>query len=115
LAATRPALDVVDDQRGSPTYVIDLAKAIIQLCRKDASGIVHVTNAGDCSWFEFAREILKGANSATEVRPVSSEKMARPAPRPSYSVLSATSLRQCGIEMPSWNDALLRYLRERSS
>jgi dTDP-4-dehydrorhamnose reductase len=115
LAATRPALDVVNDQRGSPTYVIDLAKAIIQLCRKDASGIVHVTNAGDCSWFEFAREILKGANSATEVRPVSSEKMARPAPRPSYSVLSATSLRQRGIEMPSWNDALLRYLRERSS
>jgi dTDP-4-dehydrorhamnose reductase len=115
LAATRPALDVVSDQRGSPTYVIDLARAIVELCRKDATGIVHLTNAGYCSWFEFAREIVKGAGSATEVRPVSSEKMARPAPRPAYSVLSPTSLRKYGIEMPRWNDALLRYLRERSS
>jgi dTDP-4-dehydrorhamnose reductase len=115
LAATRPALDVVSDQRGSPTYVIDLARAIAELCRKDATGIVHVTNAGDCSWFEFAREIVKGAGSAAEVRPVSSEKMARPAPRPAYSVLSPTSLRKYGIDMPGWNDALLRYLRERSS
>jgi dTDP-4-dehydrorhamnose reductase len=115
LAATRPALDVVSDQRGSPTYVIDLARAIAELCRKDATGIVHVTNAGDCSWFEFAREIVKGAGSAAEVRPVSSEKMARPAPRPAYSVLSPTSLRKYGIDMPGWNDALLRYLQERSS
>ena len=115
LAATRPALDVVDDQRGSPTYVVDLARAIIELCRKNARGIVHVTNAGNCSWFEFAHEILKASGSATEVRPVRSEKMARPAPRPAYSVLSATSLRNYGIEMPGWSDALQRYLRERTS
>jgi dTDP-4-dehydrorhamnose reductase len=115
LAATRPVLDVVSDQRGSPTYVIDLARAIVQLCRKDASGIVHITNAGECSWFEFAREILRDTGSTTEVRPVTSEKMARPAPRPAYSVLSTTSLLKHGIEMPSWNDALLRYLRERNS
>src|SRR5580693_3980398 len=56
LAANRPALDVVNDQRGCPTYTVDLARAIIQLCRKNAGGIVHVTNAGDCSWFEFAQE-----------------------------------------------------------
>ena len=61
LAGTRPALDVVDDQRGCPTYSVDLARAIIQLCRCQASGIVHATNAGDCSWFEFAREIVKEA------------------------------------------------------
>ena len=59
LAASRPALDVVNDQRGSPTYAVDLARAIIQLCRKNASGIVHVTNAGDCTWFEFAQEIVQ--------------------------------------------------------
>lgn len=114
LAANRPALDVVDDQRGCPTYTVDLARTLIQLCRKNASGIVHVTNAGDCTWFEFAREIIKAAVLATEIRPVSSEQMARPAPRPAYSVLSATSLRQYGIEMPGWKDALRRYLAERS-
>ncbi len=112
-AATRPALDVVDDQRGSPTYSVDLARAISELCRKNARGIVHVTNAGACSWFEFAREIVNQAGLATEVRPTTSEKMARPAPRPAYSVLSATSLRGCGIEMPGWQDALSRYLKER--
>ncbi len=115
LAASRPTLDVVDDQRGCPTYAVDLARAIIALCRKGASGIVHVTNAGECSWFEFAQEIVKSAGLATEVRPVSSQQMARPAPRPAYSVLSATSLRRYGIEMPGWKDALGRYLKERSN
>ncbi len=115
LAASRPALDVVNDQRGCPTYSVDLARAIIALCRNHVSGIVHTTNAGDCSWFEFAREIVKGAGFATEVRPVSSQEMARPAPRPAYSVLSAKSLHQYGIAMPTWQDALQRYLQERKN
>jgi dTDP-4-dehydrorhamnose reductase len=115
LAASRPALDVVNDQRGCPTYSVDLARAIIGLCRNQASGIVHVTNAGDCSWFDFAREIVKGAGLATEVRPVSSQQMARPAPRPAYSVLSAKSLQQYGIAVPTWQDALQRYLQERKN
>ena len=113
LAASRPALDVVNDQRGCPTYSVDLARAIVRLCRKDASGIVHVTNANNCTWFEFAQDIISGAGLATVVRPVSSQQMARPAPRPSYSVLSATRLRALGIEMPSWRDSLRRYLEER--
>ena len=113
LAATRPALDVVDDQRGSPTYVVDLARAIVSLCRKNANGIVHVTNAGDCSWFEFAQQIVQSAGLATAVRPVRSEQMARPAPRPAYSVLSPCRLQALGIQMPSWQDALRRYLEQR--
>jgi dTDP-4-dehydrorhamnose reductase len=113
LAASRPALDVVDDQRGCPTYAVDLAQAITQLCRKNAGGIVHVTNAGDCTWFEFAREIVQSAGLATTVRPVSSQQMARPAPRPTYSVLSPTRLQALGIEMPSWRDAVRRYLEQR--
>jgi dTDP-4-dehydrorhamnose reductase len=113
LAASRPALDVVNDQRGSPTYTEDLARAIIQLCRKDARGILHVTNAEDCTWFEFAQEIVRGAGLSTAVRPVSSKQMARPAPRPAYSVLSLARLQTLGIEMPSWQDALRRYLAER--
>jgi dTDP-4-dehydrorhamnose reductase len=113
LAAARPTLDVVDDQRGCPTYSVDLARAIVQLCRKGASGIVHVTNAGDCSWFEFAQEIVRSAKLATDVRAVTSQQMARPAQRPAYSVLSSTSLQRYGIAMPTWQDALQRYLDER--
>src|SRR6202140_2488986 len=115
LAASRPALDVVNDQRGCPTYAADLARAIAQLCRKKARGIVHVTNAGDCTWFEFAQEIVRSAGLAATVRPVSSQQMARPAPRPAYSVLSPTGLQPLGIEMPSWRDALRRYLEQRES
>jgi dTDP-4-dehydrorhamnose reductase len=115
LAASRPALDVVNDQRGCPTYSVDLARAIIGLCRNQARGVVHVTNAGDCSWFEFAREIVKGAGLSTEVRPVSSRQMARPAPRPAYSVLSPKSLQPYGIALPTWQDALGRYLEERAN
>lgn len=115
LAASRPALDVVNDQRGCPTYTADLAHAIIKLCRKNASGIVHVTNAGNCTWFEFAREILKAGGRTTEVRPVTSQQFVRPAPRPANSVLSATSLHRHSIELPEWQDALRRYLRERET
>jgi len=115
LAATRPVLDVVNDQRGCPTYATDLARAIMELCRKNASGIVHATNSGDCTWFEFARAIVAQAGLPTEVRPVSTQQMARPASRPAYSVLSATSLRGYGISLPTWQDALRRYLQERAA
>lgn len=115
LAASRPALDVVDDQHGCPTYSVDLARAIIELCRRNAGGIVHVTNAGNCSWFEFAREIVSVAGLTTDVRPVSTRQMPRPARRPAYSVLSPRSLAQWGIAIPTWQDALRRYLQERKS
>ena len=115
LAASRPALDVVDDQRGCPTYAVDLARGVIQLCRKGAHGIVHITNSGNCSWFELAREIVKDAGLATEVRPVGTQQFPRPARRPEYSVLSGKSLHGWGITMPSWQDALQRYLQERKN
>ncbi len=115
LAATRPTLDVVNDQRGCPTYAVDLARAIVELCRRNASGIVHVTNSEDCTWFDFARQIIRGAKLATEVRPSTSQQMARPAPRPAYSVLSPASLHHYGVVMLPWQDALQRYLRQRLS
>lgn len=114
LAATRPALDVVDDQRGCPTFSADLARAIIELCHKDARGIVHVTNSGNCSWFEFAREIVKQGGMKTEIRRVRTDQMPRPARRPAYSVLSAVSLQRLGISMPTWQNALARYVKERN-
>ncbi len=113
LAASRPEIDVVDDQRGSPTYSVDLARAIRELCHRQASGIVHATNSGECTWFEFARAIVSGAGLETTVRPTTSDKFVRPAARPKYSVLSPRSLHQYGISMPHWQDALRRYLAER--
>lgn len=113
LGESRPAIDVVDDQRGCPTFSIDLARAIMKLCRGDARGIVHATNSGDCTWFDFACEVLNGAGLATEVRRVSTQQLARPAARPAYSVLSPSSLQRLGITMPTWQNALRRYLEER--
>lgn len=113
LAASRPQLEVVGDQRGSPTYSVDLARAIVQLCRKGASGVVHATNRGECSWYEFAREDIAMARADTVVRETTSDKFVRPAERPKYSVLSPDSLQKYGITMPDWRDALQRYLVER--
>jgi dTDP-4-dehydrorhamnose reductase len=115
LAASRPEIEVVNDQRGCPTYTFDLADAIIKLCHADAKGIIHATNRGVCSWYDFAGETLRQAGSKTSVRPTSSDKFVRPAPRPSYSVLSDASLSACGIEMRAWQETLPDYLRERSA
>jgi dTDP-4-dehydrorhamnose reductase len=115
LTSTRSEIDVVHDQRGCPTYARDLARAIFSLCVKDASGIVHVTNAGDCTWFEFACEIVRQAGLTTVVRPTTTEKFPRPAPRPRYSVLSPNSLQKYGVPMPPWRDAVADYLAERGT
>jgi len=114
LASMRAQLDVVNDQRGSPTYAVDLARAIMQLCRKGAKGVVHVTNGGDCTWFDFAQAIVSVAGLKTIIRPTTTDRFPRPAKRPKYSVLSASSLDQYGVGMPNWRDALRRYLVERN-
>jgi dTDP-4-dehydrorhamnose reductase len=110
LAATRPEISVVNDQRGSPTFTTDLASAIVQLSRKSASGIVHATNSGDCTWYDFAREIVQMSGLSTVVKPVTSAEFLRPARRPACSVLSPASLHAQGIQMPPWQEALRRYL-----
>lgn len=115
LAETRPEIKVVNDQRGCPTYTGDLATAIIGLCRAGARGIVHCTNRGDCSWYEFAGEIVRQAGRDTRVRPTTSNEFVRPAERPKYSILSAASLREYLIQMPTWQEALQVYLIDRQS
>ena len=110
LAATRPEISVVNDQRGSPTFTADLASALVQLCRANARGIVHVTNSGHCTWHDFARETLHLSGIPTSVKPVATTEFPRPARRPAYSVLSADSLHSYNIRMPDWRDALRRYL-----
>jgi dTDP-4-dehydrorhamnose reductase len=114
LAESKPELDVVDDQRGCPTYTFDLADAIIHLCRAGAQGIVHATNSGVCSWFEFASEIVRQAGVKTAVRPTTSDRFVRPAARPRYSVLSDASLTRFGIRVRRWQDTVTDYLNQRS-
>lgn len=110
LASTRPEISVVNDQRGSPTFTRDLAPALVQLCRASARGIVHVTNSGNCTWYEFASEIVRMSGLPSIVKPVTTAEFPRPARRPAYSVLSPDSLHAYDIHMPEWQDALRRYL-----
>jgi len=114
LATSRKEIEVVDDQRGCPTYTLDLADAIQQLCRLQAQGIVHCTNRDQCSWYEFAAEIIRQAGLTTLVRRTTSDKYLRPAERPKYSVLSDQSLARYGIEMRPWKASLASYLSERN-
>jgi len=110
LATSRPEISVVNDQRGCPTFTADLASVLAQLCRKSARGIVHATNSGDCTWYDFAAAIVRISRMTTIVKPVTTTDFPRPARRPAYSVLSAASLRAHGIYVPDWQDALRRYL-----
>ncbi|MGA8539194.1 MAG: dTDP-4-dehydrorhamnose reductase [Terriglobales bacterium] len=110
LALTRPEISVVNDQRGSPTFARDLAAVLAQLCRASARGIVHVTNSGNCTWYEFATEIVRASGLPANVNPVTTAEFPRPAPRPAYSVLSPESLHAYSLRMPDWQDALRRYL-----
>ncbi len=87
LAKTHPEITVVTDEVGCPTYTLDLAKAIAELIESDYYGIYHITNSGSCSWFDFAEYIFEIANLDIKVIPVTASEFARPAPRPSYSVL----------------------------
>ena len=112
-AASRAGIEVVNDQTGCPTYASDAARAIQELCDKNAAGFVHVTNAGQGTRFDFAREIVSRAGLSTLVRPTTSDRFPRPAERPKYSVLSPRSLEPYGIVMPSWQNALGRYLEAR--
>jgi len=112
-AETRPELQVVNDQLGSPTYTRDLARAIRDLVRMEARGVVHITNEGACSWYDFAREILaRSGRGAVPVRAISTDQSARPARRPNYSVLSPASLHRFGLRTRPWQEALGAFLAE---
>ncbi len=103
---------VVDDQIGSPTYATDLAQAINRLIRTDAYGIYHITNSGSCSWYQFARAIAERLGEHPgKIKAITSTQLNRPAPRPQYSVLKDSFLKQFAIGMPTYQDALDRYLQ----
>lgn len=109
LESERDTVSVVDDQRGSPTWSADLARALVELARSDATpGIYHCTGAGDTTWFGFTQAIFEelGVDPA-RVLPITTEEYPLPAPRPAYSVLSHAAWRAAGLTpMPPWRDAL---------
>jgi dTDP-4-dehydrorhamnose reductase len=110
---TRPELTVVADQFGSPTFTRDLAGAIRALVHKDARGILHVTNSGCCSWFDFAKAVLHQAGrDSIRVSPIATAEAGRAAKRPAYSVLSPASLNSHGIVLRSWQEATQAYLKD---
>nr|MQY58100.1 dTDP-4-dehydrorhamnose reductase [Clostridia bacterium] len=112
LARERSILEVVDDQVGSPTYTKDLSQQIKRLVATELYGTYHITNSGRCSWYEFTQEILKLAGiKGVKVTPITSEELARPAPRPKFSVLENYCLRlSLGNGMREWNEALKDFL-----
>jgi dTDP-4-dehydrorhamnose reductase len=110
LGAERDAVDVVDDQVGSPTWTGHLAPALVAIAERRLTGVMHVAGDGACSWFELARETFDRAGVRCEVRPQSTADLGRPAPRPAYSVLRST--RPEVPVLPSWPSGLDGYLNE---
>lgn len=113
LAKQRKELTVVNDQKGSPTYTLDLAHYLVELVKTDRYGTYHATNGGQCTWYEFAKAIFEEAGiKDVNVLPCTTEQYPRPAPRPAYSVLGNEALLRAGFQpLRHWRDALTEYLR----
>lgn len=112
LDAGARTLRVVGDQRGCPTFAGDLAGALLRLLEGGATGLVHVVNAGDATWLEFAAEIVRRLGVEADIVPITTAEANRPANRPAYSVLDTSRFRGfAGADLPSWQDALARHLR----
>lgn len=113
LGQQRDQVNVVCDQVGSPTYTADLAPLLCDMVQTEQYGTYHATNEGICSWAEFAAEIFRLSGSQTTVNPIPSSEYPAKAARPFNSRLSKKSLDLAGFSrLPSWQDALARYLRE---
>jgi dTDP-4-dehydrorhamnose reductase len=116
LAAERPELAFVDDQRGCPTFTADLAVALRRLAVDRRSGVHHVTNQGAVSWYEFACEVVAATGrDPAMVRPITTAELQppRPAPRPANSVLDNAVVRMAGLPLLRDFRAPLRELVER--
>ena len=118
LTATKPQLNVVFDQAGTPTYAYDLAVAIKAVLDDyapesdqpayDKTGIYHFSNEGVCSWYDFTKKIAElSGHNACDIRPCHSDEFPSPVTRPAYSVLDKTKIKQTfGLTIPYWTDSL---------
>jgi dTDP-4-dehydrorhamnose reductase len=115
LGTEKECLTVVDDQIGSPTWTVDLSRAILALLARGCRGTYHAANAGFCSWNEFARAIFQKAGLGVRVDAMTTEQLNRPARRPLYSTLDCSKLeRDTGFRLQSWGDALTDYMKLRT-
>lgn len=106
-------LRIVNDQIGSPTYTVDLAKLLCDMALSDKYGIYHATNEGICSWYDFACEIFKQSGIKINIEPVPSTAFPTKATRPYNSRMSKKCLDEAGFNrLPTWQNALTKYLKE---
>jgi len=111
-AAAGEELVIVEDQEGTPSWARDVAGVVLDLVELGATGIRHVASRGSCSWADLAREALHHAGLSGTVRGISGEAWGAPARRPRYSVLDVSlTEKEIGRRLPTWRDALARYLR----
>ena len=116
LTSTRPELNVVFDQTGTPTYAQDLADALFDIIEnrrfEGNEGIYHYSNEGVCSWYDFTKMIAEMAgNNACDIRPCHSDEFPSPVKRPSYSVLDKTKFKQTfGLRVPYWTESLRKCI-----
>ena len=108
LTATKPQLNVVFDQVGTPTYAYDLATAIVTALKNPIEGIYHYSNEGVCSWYDFTKMIAEYSDhTVCDIQPCHSNEFLSPVTRPSYSVLDKTKIKETfGISIPYWTDSL---------
>lgn len=113
LSETNKVLKVVNDQTGTPTSTVDLARVIIKLAQNNAYGLYHCTCKGECTWYDLTKEIFRIKGIDTEVLPCSTDEFPRPAKRPKYSVLRNYGLENSiGDITREWEESLGEYLKQ---
>lgn len=119
LGQEKPKLQVVHDQKGSPTYTVDLAHFLLELMSTEKYGVYHASNSGACTWYEFTQAIFEeaqlfpGFHIQAEVDPCATDQFPRPAPRPRNSVMEHLSIRTNGLnDLRPWREGLRDFLKE---
>ena len=118
LGQEKPQLQVVHDQKGSPTYTVDLARFLQELVQTEKYGVYHASNSGDCTWFEFTQAIFEEAKELgfmikAQVEPCTTEQFPRPAPRPANSIMDHLSIRTNGLtDLRPWREGLVDFLKQ---
>ncbi len=119
LGQEKPLINVVNDQKGSPTYTVDLAAFLLELIQTEKYGIYHASNSGECTWYEFAHAIFEEAQDIlaqsypVQVEPCTTEAFPRPAPRPQNSVMDHLAIRTNRLkDLRPWREGLQEFLKE---
>lgn len=119
LGQEKSMLQVVDDQKGSPTYTVDLARFLLELIQTEKYGVYHVSNSDSCTWFDFTQAIFAeaedvlGLKFTAKLEPCATEQFPRPAPRPRNSVMEHLSIRTNGFQdIRPWREGLRDFLLE---